>query len=252
MSLDTEGGKVVHFPKNADVFQFDAEVSKIFPDMARRSIPMYWEGHRAHAAMLKEVFETARPPARILDIGASRGAFLRALISEYGESHLRAGDWEYTALDHSLPMVQYMQDDFSHLPIDVQQEDITTEYFLSRPEGVYDVVNMNYVLQFIHPADQLMVLRKVCALVKPGGVLILGQKDAFETMLGQSAHQEYMNFRVRNGYSREEIAAKTKALKGAMYPMNHSVLVTNVYLNGFREVYQTTRWMMFNTLYCIK
>jgi tRNA (cmo5U34)-methyltransferase len=252
MSLDTDSGKVVHFPSNPDVFRFDEEVAKIFPDMARRAIPMYLEGHRAHAAMLRPILETCRAGCRILDIGASRGQFFHALIEAYGRAPVACGDMLLTALDNSAGMLRHMRDDFLGLPIGIHEVDITSDEFMGWDHNQFDVVNMNYVLQFIHPSDQQRVLKKVCDLVAPGGVLILGQKDKSDTMLGEMAHEEYMEFRIRNGYSRDEITAKTRALKGSMYPMSHADLLIEVYQNGFREVYETTRWMMFNTLFCIK
>ena len=249
MSLETAGGKVVHFPTNPDVFQFDADVAKIFPDMARRSIPMYLEAHRAHVAMLERWVN--KPPCRVLDIGASRGQFFHALIDTYGQNAVYRQDLMLTAIDNSESMLNYMRDDFKGMPIGIHNVDVTSLDFSSWDEQQFEVVVMNYVLQFVPPEFQGFVLTKVARLVAPGGVLILGQKDEFDSPLGKIAHEEYMEFRVRNGYSREEIAAKTKALKGSMFPMNHWNLRNALILENF-DIYETTRWMMFNTLFCVK
>ena len=252
MSLNHESGQVVHFPKNPDVFQFDAEVASIFPEMARRAIPMYLEAHRAHAAMLRGVITSNKLPISILDIGASRGQFFHALIDRYGHEFVMNPKVECLAIDSSEAMCQHMRDDFYGMSIKVEDVDITSQEFFEWGSEQFDIINMMYVLQFIHPARQEAVLEKVCSLVKPGGVLILGQKDRSDSMVGSTAHVEYLEFRRRNGYTDEEIAAKTQALKGSMYPMHHERLRRLVYASGFIEVYETTRWMMFNTLYCIK
>lgn len=252
MSLANESGQVVHFPKNPDVFQFDEEVAAIFPDMAKRAIPMYHEAHRAHVAMLSEYFAHGPKPVRILDIGASRGQFFRALIDAYGHEFARSPDVELVAIDSSDAMCEHMSRDFYGLGVEVENIDITSDEFFEWEAGIFDIINMSYVLQFIRPNQQLAVLEKVCSLVRPGGVLILGQKDDFSSMLGETAHHEYMRFRQRNGYTAEEVAAKSKALKGSMFPMNHGVLRNEVLAQGFIEVYETTRWMMFSTLFCLK
>lgn len=249
MSLDTTGGKVVHFPANPDVFQFDADVAKIFPDMARRSIPMYLEAHRAHVAMLAKWIE--KPACRVLDIGASRGQFFHALLDTYGQQSVHRGDLMLTAIDNSESMLKYMRDDFKGMPIGIHNVDVTSPEFAGWDDEQFEVVVMNYVLQFIPTDYQELVLTRVARLVAPGGVLILGQKDAFNSPIGEVAHEEYMEFRVRNGYSRDEIAAKTKALKGSMFPMNHWTLRGMLIREHF-DIYETTRWMMFNTLFCVK
>lgn len=130
-------------------------------------------------------------------------------------------------------------------------EDITSEKFLHNPE-TYDVVVMNYVLQFVPVSLQMDVLRAVIRYVAPGGVLIYGHKAKHEeSLLGRAAHDEYIEFRVRNGYTREEIEAKTKALKGSMATMDHGHLLATIH-RSFRDVQETFRFMMFCAFMAVK
>lgn len=233
----------VHFPADPSKFTFD-EVATFFQDMASRSIPDYERAHEMHVRMLRPWI--VGRSAKILDVGASRGRFIDHLVSEYGELRLHDGSLDITALDNSLPMCDILRQRYPSIGVRVQ--DLAAEEFIYG-SGVeqYDVVCAFYVLQFIPPAEQVNVLRRLLALIKPGGIFILGQKSAHKGTLGALAHDHYIEWRVGNGYTREEILAKTAALANSMWPMDYDV-VLNVLREQMVEVTETTRTGMFNTL----
>lgn len=228
-----------HYPAKTDRFEFDKEVSRIFPDMAIRAIPNFELAHQVHVSMIQAWL--AQPGTSVLDIGASRGAFFAEIKKQFPEEFWRL---DLHAMDLSMDMCNYLMLDFSNANITC--DSLVSPDFLKTTRQ-YDVVCCHYVLQFIHPSEQDRALRKVMELVKPGGILILGHKSAHHGLLGEEAHEQYMQFRIRNGYTREEIQAKTKALKGAMYPMDHGNLLSTLSAS-FREVVETTRFMMFSSL----
>jgi tRNA (cmo5U34)-methyltransferase len=248
MSLEqTDTNRPIHFPAHPDKFGFDAEVSRIFPDMAARSIPNFYESHAAHARMLRPFIGT-KDSVFVLDIGASRGAFFKALKDEYGDDLLTTA-FVLHALDNSEDMCELLSKDFPSAW--VAQEDITKEGFLRGPRECYDVVCLHYVLQFIPIEDQGKVLRAAMDKVRPGGILIFGHKSQHYDLLGKAAHEEYIRFRMDNGYTREEIEAKTKALTGTMFPVNHSNILSQVEAR-FSMVQETFRFMMFSTFMAVK
>ena len=245
------GDRPVHFPANPDRFAFDGEVAQIFPDMAVRSIPNFVQAHEAHARMLAPIL-VANPqvqvPIKVLDIGASRGAFLEALVKVFGMDRILQS-FDYHAIDNSPDMVVKMQADFPFAKC--RYQDIL-DYRFNDDEERYDVVVCNYVLQFVPVQRQMEVLRAVMRKVRRGGVLIYGHKaEHTNDAMGRAAHEEYIRFRMENGYSREEIQAKTAALKGSMHPMGHERLLAAI--NGsFRSVQETFRFMMFCTFMAVK
>lgn len=245
MSLEfATGGRAIHMPANPDVFKFDAEVAKIFPDMAKRSIPMYHEAHRAHVAMLMPWLQWQ--DCEILDVGASRGEFFKHVISADPKlAHLV----RYTALDSSQPMLEMLVREFPQAH--TLHVDLLTDAFLGM-DRQYDIIVCNYIIQFLPPEHQWRVIEKLNVLLRDGGVLVFGHKAAHSGMLGKLSHDEYIEFRLRNGYTRAEIDAKTNALKNSMWPMDHDALVTGLRNMGFKEIVETTRWMMFNTFIALK
>ncbi len=244
MSLQIDAGRAVHFPSNPEKFEFDNEVSQVFPDIARRSIPLFYETHELHAALCAPWMEQER--VDVLDVGASRGAFLAALSKQYC---LPRSGVRVRANDISEDMVTQLAADFQWAH--VEQMDISGERFMSLPDGKWDIINCTYVLQFVAVDRQVSVLRKLARLLKPGGVLFLGQKLDSSGVVGRMLHDQYIEFRMRNGYSREEIAAKTKALQNSMWPMPEENIAHYLNLSGISLV-ETSRWTVFNNYMCTK
>lgn len=245
MSVSESSGRTVHFPADPKKFSFDGEVSAIFPDMAVRSIPNFLEAHAAHARMLKRWM---RAGVSVLDVGASRGHFLQALITEYPEMWA-AREINYKALDNSPDMCAYLAGDYPGATVEC--EDISSHRFLESTQPKYDVVCMHYVLQFVPMHAQTAVFLKLIDMVKPGGVAIIGHKSRHHGDSGEAAHEEYIRFRMSKGYSREEIEAKTAALKASMFPMEHAMILRTLN-RDFHEVTETFRFMMFSTIFAVK
>ncbi len=241
--LGTQGERPVHIPANPDVFQFDAEVSAIFPDMAKRAIPMYHEAHRAHIGMLRHFLGYGN--RSILDVGASRGAFFQHLKEAFGY-RIAAKEIELTAVDNSIHMCQYLAKDYPEARVymdDIGQPGDLNSYWRHR---TFDVVVLYYVLQFVPPQQQVAALQQVLNRVAPGGYFLFGHKEALSGDGGALAQAEYIRFRLRNGYTQEEIDAKSTALKGSMFQLSNEAVLGMVRTAGF-EIQPTTRWMAFNT-----
>lgn len=232
--LKEQNGRPVHFPANPNAFSFDAEVAKIFEDMASRSIPNFHAAHAAHVRMASDVL--SKPGCKVLDIGASRGSFLRHILAAGHKV-------DYTAVDSSAPMCEMLSADFPD--VRVMHEDITSTSFERQiVNDEYDVLCCHYVLQFLPYVEQMYVLDMLTHHVKRGGYLFLGHKAAHHGQLGDSAHECYIQFRMDHGYTREEIESKTRALKGTMFPVDHHAIMRALQVR-FAEVMETTRYMMF-------
>jgi tRNA (cmo5U34)-methyltransferase len=234
MSLVIErDGTPVHFPKS-DAFRFDEEVAEIFENMAVRSIPMYGEIHRLHCQML--AYKMMGPESVVFDIGASTGRWFRTMRKVLGVETLdQVAGLKTVAFDNSNPMLEKLKKEFPE--VDVRYLDLENPTTMSMRA---DVSVMFYVLQFVPDKKKEAALRWAYHHTKPGGVLILGQKENFG---GEQFQQEYIRFRLANGYTQEEIDAKTAALKNSM------CMLLNL---GFSRVVETTRWLQFSTYMAIK
>jgi tRNA (cmo5U34)-methyltransferase len=81
------------------------------------------------------------------------------------------------------------------------------------------VVVLNFVLQFIARENRLGLLEKIYHGLRPGGVLILSEKIAFDDA-GENRRQIELHeaFKRAQGYSELEISRKRTALENVLIP----------------------------------
>lgn len=241
--LDQTKGRAIHMPANPDKFEFDTEVAEVFPDMAVRSIPNFLQAHKAHAR-IAEALMFSHGRLRVLDAGASRGHFIQAIRQT---SHHRPS---IVALDYSEAMVEHLKRDYRK-GVEVRLCDMSSPEFLNSDE-TFDVINASYVLQFIPLNCQDAVLRKLCNMVRPGGLLFFGAKMAVHGELGALLQDEYIRWRMRQGYSREEIEAKTAALKNSMWLRSHAAIEYLLTSGGMVDITKSYVHTLFTNYVCIK
>lgn len=246
MSISQGENGAVHFPKRRDVFTFDEEIASCFPDMAVRSIPGYNEVHRVHVSLLKD--ELALPDSLIVDVGSSTGKFIGEICNQLHIDPSTGEGLNIVALDNSAPMLDKVAGAYPW--VTCYHADLLDDPRLHRPATV---MNMLYVLQFIDNRRKLQVLDWVYTNLARNGVLILGQKDGFtNSAIDNMFTAEYIRFREDNGYSKEEIEAKSFALRNSMWPIPNEDLTAMLKMVGFSVVTETTRWLNFSTLLCVK
>lgn len=248
MSVESGKDGAVHFPKRREIFSFDDEVSQVFPEMALRSIPMYREAHRLHLSMFRNKI-TSAPRVVFYDVGASRGHFFKAICNQFHiDEKTGSPGFACTAIDNSpsmlahlkeeMPWVTTVEADASELPDFAEQADF---------------ISMFYLLQFLKTSTQkLQALQWAYRNLKPGGVLFLGQKESTTSTHTNMFAAEYYKFRMDNGYTIEEIQAKTAALANAMWPISPAWLEDLCYAAKFSDYVETTKWLMFSTSMCTK
>jgi tRNA (cmo5U34)-methyltransferase len=239
--IEAQGEQAVHFPAKQDKFEFDAEVSKIFDKMARRSIPNYELAHSMHAALAANHLKDG---GSVLDIGASHGEFYHSLFRRYDKLGGMPSNLSLTATDVSPDMCAIMR---ATLPgVTVYQDDLMENQFL-RSTAKYDFINCMYVLQFLPEFAQDLVLTKMCTMLKPGGILSIGQKESKPGEIGDCLQRHYIEFRLENGYTQAEIDAKTQALKNSMWPMTNEEFMHILTRFGMRHIIPVTRSGVFAT-----
>ncbi len=191
-------------------FEFNQAVVNVFPDMIRRSVP----GYGTLIPLIGLIAEQyAQAGSRLYDLGCSLGAV--TLTMHHRVPH---HDCRIIAVDNSEAMVERCREnvaeDLGAIPIDVLCQDI-------RDTEIEDasVVVLNFTLQFLAVDDRLALLRKIHAGLRPGGVLVLSEKVAFDDTT-ENATQDalHLSFKRANGYSDLEISQKRTALENVLIP----------------------------------
>ena len=192
-------------------FDFDEKVAEVFPDMIQRSVPGY-------GTMISTIgilaAKYAQPNSRCYDLGCSLGA-----VSLSMRQRINQPGCKVIAVDNSEAMVErglelLASDRSSRVPVEMVCADI-------QDIAIEDasVVVLNFTLQFIPLDDRLALITRIHKGLKPGGVLILSEKMAFDDQIKQDFHTEaHHDFKRDNGYSDLEISQKRTALERVMIP----------------------------------
>ncbi|MGF1756804.1 carboxy-S-adenosyl-L-methionine synthase CmoA [Photobacterium sagamiensis] len=225
-------------------FTFDAKVAEVFPDMIQRSVPGYSNIISA-IGMLAERF--AKPHSKIYDLGCSLGAATLSM-----RRHIKQEGCEIIAVDNSAAMVErcrlHIDAYRSDTPVQVVEADI-------RDIEINDasVVVLNFTLQFLVQEDRQLLLEKIYAGLRPGGILILSEKYIFDD---ERAHELLIDlhhdFKRANGYSELEISQKRSAIENVMRPDSietHKARFTNI---GFSSSEVWFQCFNFGSMFAIK
>lgn len=191
-------------------FQFDQSVVDVFPDMIQRSVP----GYTTIVAMIGTLAERyAQAGSRCYDLGSSLCAATLSM-----RHRIPAADCEIVAVDNSRAMIDrartVLDADSGQIPVQLVCDDVQNVAIENA-----SVVVLNFTLQFIPVQERAEILRRIHDGLRPGGVLILSEKVAFE----DRDHQELMielhhSFKRANGYSEMEVAQKRAAIENVLIP----------------------------------
>ncbi len=216
--ITTKNGKIMHIPSNPNKFEFDSEVTQVFDDMAKRSIPLYEDSAMVTAELaykrITKLMEGGEE-VNILDIGSSTGSFfghLWPMLSKKPTSKIK-GINPY-AIDTSHHMVNELVRRYPQVDACVS----TIQEYAKNVDMQFDVINIVHVLQFVPPKHRLSFWRSVAYLAKDGAMIIVGVKEYPRQDFVDTFDRYYRGFRLANGYSNYEIDVKNKALANVMKP----------------------------------
>lgn len=209
-------------------FEFSESVVRVFPDMIERSVP----GYRLLLELTPIVVANAvQPETRVYDLGCSLGAATLA-----ARRAIRQPGVTITAVDRAPEMVrrcrQLIARDNSRVPVEVIEGDI-----LDAQIDNASLVMLYFTLQFVPPAQRDALITRIHAGLKPGGVLLLAEKLAFEPALNQSwLDHHHHDFKRAQGYSDLEIARKRQALENVLVPETRAAHHARLRQAGFASV----------------
>ncbi len=191
-------------------FAFDESVTRVFPDMIRRSVP----GYGNIVTMIGLLAERSGVAGSTLyDLGCSLGASTLSMRRCLGNR-----DCTIVAVDNSSAMVEGCRANINAagdgVPVDVRCEDIRNVAIKNA-----SVVVLNFTLQFISPENRLELLSKIYSGMRPGSILILSEKIVFDSPEEDEFQRTlHLDFKRANGYSELEISQKRTALENVLIP----------------------------------
>lgn len=223
---------------------FDEQVTRVFDDMLRRSIPQY-------ETMRGVIFDVGarfvRPDTAVVDLGCSRGEALAPFIDAFG------GSVRYVGVDVSRPMLEACRRRFEGEIERGMLELLDLDLRRGYPDASASVTLSVLTLQFIPIEDRPRILREAHDHTAEGGALLLVEK-----VVGSSAQTDRLmtdlhhDLKQTNGYGEEEIRRKRLSLEGVLAPVTAERNEELLGKAGFRDVECVWRCLNFAAWLAVK
>jgi tRNA (cmo5U34)-methyltransferase len=192
-------------------FKFDEKVVNVFPDMIQRSVPGYSTMISTIGIMAARY---AQADSVCYDLGCSLGAVTLSMRHRINQKNCKI-----IAVDNSPAMIEQAQQLLSADQNQLVDVDLVCNDLLDIEISNASVVVMNFTLQFIAIEQRDALLQRIYDGLKPGGVLILSEKLAFDDEQVNQFHiDSHHDFKRSNGYSDLEISQKRSALENVLIP----------------------------------
>jgi tRNA (cmo5U34)-methyltransferase len=229
-------------------FRFDESVASVFPDMLRRSIPGYDATLEAIGSLAARY---VRDNTQCYDLGCSLGAATLAMRQGIGGE-----DVHIVAVDNAAAMTErcravIAEDDAQNAP--ATSVEVLTGDLMDIEISNASMVVLNYTLQFLPMQDRDLLMRRICAGLNPGGLLVLSEKvldedEHMETLLFDLHHEH----KRRNNYSALEISRKRAALENVLVPETVTAHRGRLKDAGFAHIAVWLRYFNFLSIIAIK
>lgn len=238
MARDLNVGNDIHV-ENAS-WTFSGDTAKNFPAHVERSVPLYRQGQE----LLLEVSDFfISKDDNAYDIGCSTGALSKMLAERHGTRNLHV-----SAIDVEEAMINQAIADNSHKNVDyICSSALEVEY--SNTSFIYAY----YTVQFIPPSIRQELINRIYESLRWGGAFIMFEKvRAPDARFQDYMTQLYTEFKLKNGYSSENIVAKSRSLKRVLEPFSSQGNVDMLSRAGFKDIMTLQKYLCFEGFLAIK
>lgn len=235
----TEVGDGIHAPNAA--WSFAGEATVHFDDHVSKSVPLYRLGHDL-VEQLSDFF--VGDGSVVYDIGCSTGT----LTERLARRHERR-----TALIIGVDCEPDMVAAARQRCGDREGVRIVLADVREMSWEKADLVVLYYALQFVPPKSRQLVLNEIYEALNWGGALIMFDKvrapDArFQDMMAQM----YTEYKLGQGYSPDDIVAKSRSLKRILEPFSTQGNLGLLARAGFVDVMTVQKYVCFEGFLAIK
>lgn len=223
------------------MWKFDKKTSVNFDKHVSKSVPLYNEGHKL-IADLSDFFISNN--SVVYDIGCSTGSLIEKILINNSKKNFKIYgiDNERSMIDLSKKRLKKFSQCF------FKCGDVTKTSFRKS-----DLIISYYTIQFIHPKLRQLLINKLYESLNWGGALIFFEKvRAPDARFQDIMTQLYNEFKMMNGYSKEEILSKTLSLKGVLEPFSTQGNLDMLKRSGFVDITTISKYICFEGFLAIK
>ncbi|MGE0483341.1 MAG: methyltransferase domain-containing protein [Gammaproteobacteria bacterium] len=226
--------------RNAE-WRFSGVASTQFDAHVARSVPFYAESHEL-VLRLSDFF--VHEESRVYDLGCATGTLLAGLAARHADRRLRL-----IGLDQEADMVRLARQRCAeHNACTIEQVDIAAFDF-----EPCDLVVACYTLQFVAPRVRQQVFDAIYRALEWGGAFVLFEKvRAPDARFQDIMSSLYVDHKLDQGYSGDEIVAKSRSLKGVLEPFSREGNLGLLERAGFVDVMSVFKYVCFEGFLAIK
>jgi tRNA (cmo5U34)-methyltransferase len=223
-------------------WSFGGKTVDAFAEHVRRSIPMYGNGHDL-VCELSDFF--VKSDSLIYELGTSLGELLLKLANH----HRHQGGCKWMGIDIEPDMVEKARAaTHGERNISIEVADLVTCDLEQT-----DLIVSYYCIQFVSPRHRQAVINKIYNALNWGGAFIW-----FEKVRGPDARFQdilsalYVDYKLEQKYTPEEIVAKSRSLKGVLEPFSTQGNLDLLARAGFSDVMTVFKYICFEGFLAIK
>ena len=223
-------------------WSFGGETAQSFDEHIRKSIPLYEEGHHL-IVKLSDYF--IQEQSLCYELGTSTGE----LLFKLAQHHKRKKQVQWVGIDSVSPMIEKARQKAPpNEKISFVHNDICTFAYEKT-----DLILSSYCLQFIPPFLRQELVNKIYESLNWGGAFIL-----FEKVRAPDARfQDYMtgiytDYKIEQGYSPNEIVAKSRSLKRILEPFSTQGNLDLLKRAGFVDYMSVMKYACFEGFLAVK
>ena len=224
-------------------WNFKNKVPKKFTYHIRKSIPYYDEMHNM-ICELSDFF--LKDKSVCYDLGSSTGLLLNKLNRRHIGKKLKLIGVESI----KEMIIQAKKENFKtkNKNVNYINKDIIKMKFKKS-----DLIISCYTIQFITPKNRQQVISKIYKSLNWGGAFVVFEKiRASDARFQDIFNQIYLDFKLKNKFSEQEILNKSKSLKGVLEPFSEYGNIGLLKRAGFTDIIPIFQWFCFKGFLCIK
>jgi len=225
-------------------WKFSGDTVHGFDRHVEKSIPLYHEGHEL-ICDISDFF--IKENSICIEVGSSTGTLTLKLATH----HQSRNGAKFVGIDIEPDMVAKANQKLA----DIESTNVVFDAIDAMDYDLNgaDLIICYYTVQFIRTSERQVLIDKIYNSLNWGGALLL-----FEKVRGADARFQdifttlYSDYKLRMGYSPDEIVSKIRSLKGVLEPFSSQGNYEMLKRAGFQDVNTVLKYLSFEGVLAIK
>lgn len=225
-------------------WRFRGEVVDKFDEHVAKSVPLYQEGHEL-ICNLADYF--VKDGSVCYDLGCSTGSLTLKLAAN--NAHREGAT--IIGIDSEEDMIKrarVKQEEADIINARFEVDDIVVAEL-----EPCDLVTAYYTVQFVRPSVRQDLITKIYDSLNWGGAFLLFEKvRANDARFQDIMTGLYLDYKLSQGYTAEEIVGKSRSLKGVLEPFSTQGNIDLLKRAGFVDIIGVSKYVCFEGFLAIK